>query len=69
MFYSFREKGVEGGREFVPGPLPVSQGDENFYALSYFLRDIILEKFMIDDLPETLHANDASDKRSAIKAS
>jgi len=36
----------------VPGPLPVSQGDENFYALSYFLRDVIPEKFMIDDLPE-----------------
>lgn len=50
----------------MPGPLPVSQGDENFYALSYFLRDIIPEKFMIDG---TLHANDASDMRSAIKAS
>jgi len=36
----------------VAGPLPVSQGDENFYALSYFQRDVIPEKFMIDDLPE-----------------
>lgn len=47
MFYSFGEKGE---REFVP--LLVSQGDENFYALSYFLQDVIPKKFMIDDLAE-----------------
>jgi len=40
-----------GGSKFVPSPLPVSQGDENFYALSYFLQNVIPEKFMIDDLP------------------
>jgi len=34
MFYSFRER-EDGGREFVPGPLPVSQGDENFYAVVF----------------------------------
>lgn len=52
MFYCLGGGG--GGREDLcsTGPLPVPRGGENFYALSYFLRDVIPEKFMIDGLPE-----------------